>query len=157
MPSKSSRDRLAFEPNQKKKKTPKQPPIQPQKESTKTKNAARKKATERSIPEVVSKRMIRRMAFFSGIPTGLAMSSFFVFYWIISHEWLEIPTSAVGAVTLGLFGLGVLGLSYGIFSTSWDEDRIGGLIGAQEFKTNFGRMTAAWREAKEAEKQAKKS
>ncbi|NJK47598.1 DUF3464 family protein [Candidatus Gracilibacteria bacterium] len=155
MPSKSSRDRLAFEPNQKKKKTPKQPPIQPQKESGKTKNVARKKATERSIPESVSKRMIRRMAFFSGIPTGLAMSSFFVFYWIVSHEWLEIPASAVGAVTLGLFGLGVLGLSYGILSSSWDEDRDGGWIGAQEFKTNFGRMTAAWREAKEAEKQAK--
>lgn len=144
---------MAFEPRQKKKKTPKQPPPQSSKESAKSKITANSTA----IPEAVSKRMVRRMAFFCGIPTGLGMSSFFVFYWIVSNEWLKIPAAAVGVTSLGLFGLGVLGLSYGILSTSWDEDRVGGWFGTQEFKTNFGRMTAAWREAREAKKQAKEN
>jgi hypothetical protein len=48
---------------------------------------------------------------------------------------------------MGFFGLGVLGLSYGVLSASWDEDEPGTKFGWQEFKTNFGRMTAAWRSA----------
>lgn len=152
MSSKPSQKRLAFEPRQKKKKAPKQPPTQSQKEREKTKKVAsdRQQAATSAIPEVVSQRMVRRMALFCGIPTALGMLSFLVFYWIVSHELLEIPSSAVGAVSLGLFGLGVLGLSYGIFSSSWDEDRVGGWLGTKEFQVNFGRMRAAWRAAREA-------
>jgi hypothetical protein len=156
MPSKPSQKPMAFEPRQqKKKKANKQAPLKTQKTSEAKKSTTRQQADSTAIPDVVSKRMVRRMAFFCGIPTGLAMSSFFIFYWIISHEWLEIPASAVGVTSLSLFGLGVLGLSYGLLSASWDEDRIGGLVGAQEFKINFGRMTTAWQAAKEAKKQAK--
>jgi hypothetical protein len=156
MPSKPSRERLAFEPRQKKKKANKTP-TQTQKEPTNTKKQTsdRQKAATGAIPEVVSKRMVRRMALFCGIPTALGMLSFVFFYWIVSNELLEIPSSAVGAVSLGLFGLGVLGLSYGIFSTSWDEDRLGGWLGAKEFKVNFGRMRSAWRAAREEAKAAK--
>ncbi|MDW8463816.1 MAG: PAM68 family protein [Geminocystis sp.] len=57
-----------------------------------------------------------------------------------------MPNTAVLLVTLGLFGLGVLGLSYGIFSASWDEDRVGSWWGWSEFKLNFGRFVSAWRE-----------
>lgn len=159
MSSKPSRERLAFEPRQKKKKAPKVPPAQSQKEPDKTKKRVsdRKQVATGAIPEVVSKRMVRRMALFCGIPTALGMLSFLVFYWVVSHELLEVPSSAVGAVSLGLFGLGVLGLSYGIFSSSWDEDRVGGWLGTQEFKVNFGRMTAAWRSAREEAKAKKES
>jgi hypothetical protein len=47
-------------------------------------------------------------------------------------------------VTLGCFGLGVLGLTYGVLSASWDEDRPGDWLGIAEFQVNFGRMTSAW-------------
>lgn len=137
MSSQPPRDRLPFESRHKKKKAAPKPSV-----SSKTPKTA---ASLSAIPETVSKRMIRRMAIFSGIPTVLGMSSFFIFYWIVSHNWLEIPTYLVFGISLGLFGLGVLGLSYGIFSTAWEEDRIGGWWGWQEFTTNFGRTVAAWR------------
>lgn len=156
MASKSGREKLPFEPRQKKKKTTKASPPTSASKTEKTKNPtikAKKVSNSGAIPDGVSKRMIRRMAIFCGIPTALAMLSFFIFYWIVSQEWLKIPAPAVGAVTLGLFGLGVLGLTYGMLSASWDEDRIGGWLGWQEFKMNFGRMRTAWgdsrRQAKE--------
>ncbi|ACK66302.1 conserved hypothetical protein [Rippkaea orientalis PCC 8801] len=154
MASKSSPDPLPFEPRQKKKKAPKSEttPLKSVKSSPKEPKKARQEASLSAIPDSVSRRMVRRMALFSGIPTGLGMSSFFVFYWIVSHEWLEIPTAAVGAVSLGLFGLGVLGLSYGIFSSSWDEHRVGGWWGWQEFTSNFGRTINAWRSARQEAK-----
>ncbi|MDJ0508072.1 MAG: PAM68 family protein [Crocosphaera sp.] len=156
MPSKSSRNSLPFEPQQKKnKKSQKSPPKSSNTAKT-TKNVQKNRknsdASLSVIPEQVSQRMIKRMAIFSGIPTALGMSSFFVFYWIVSHEWLDIPTSAVGAVSLGLFGLGVLGLSYGIFSSSWDENRVGSWWGWEEFTQNFGRMMNAWGKAKQDSK-----
>ncbi|WP_231585921.1 PAM68 family protein [Crocosphaera watsonii] len=102
-----------------------------------------------AIPDSVSQRMIKRMAIFSGIPTALGMSSFFIFYWVVTNDLLDIPNSVVGAISLGLFGLGVLGLSYGIFSASWDENQVGSLWGWQEFTQNLGRTVKAWRNARE--------
>lgn len=145
MSSKSSRQRLPFEPRQSKKKPAekadaKSPRVS---QSTRDNNSPDLKA----IPEVVSKRMVRRMAIFCGIPTALGMTSFFIAYWLVSHVAIDIPTRYVAAISMGLFGLGVVGLSYGIFSTSWDEERVGGWFGWQEFRTNFGRTTQAWRTA----------
>jgi hypothetical protein len=145
MPSEPKRDRLPFEPGQNKKKTPKQPP-------SPAIVAKKKEASLQAIPEVVSKRMIKRMALFSGFPTALGMSSFFIFYLVVSQGWFKVPNYAVFAVSLGLFGLGVLGLSYGIFSTSWDENHVGSWWGWQEFKINFGRTLEAWRSGKKEAK-----
>jgi hypothetical protein len=152
MAPKSPRNPLPFEPRQKPKKNPSKSsaqslksPEKPQKSPNKS-----KQSPQENVPKVVSQRMARRMALFSGIPTALAMSSFFIFYWIIRQEWLEVPPIAVLLVSLGLFGLGVLGLSYGIFSASWDENRVGSWLGWQEFKVNLGQMAAAWRSKKEA-------
>ncbi|PSF35264.1 DUF3464 domain-containing protein [Aphanothece hegewaldii CCALA 016] len=141
MPSEPKRDRLPFEPSRNKKKTPKQPPDP-------VIAAKKEEASLKAIPEVVSQRMIKRMALFSGIPTALGMSSFFIFYLVVSRGWFKIPNYAVFAVSLGLFGLGVLGLSYGIFSTSWEENNTGSWLGWEEFKINFGRTLEAWRSGK---------
>lgn len=153
MPTQKSPDRLPFEPRQKKKKPLKQPPPVRKPISEEQRQAASLKA----IPDTVSKRMVKRMALFSGIPTGLGMCSFFAFYWIVSNEWLEIPTGVVFTVSLGLFGLGVLGLSYGIFSTSWDENQVGSWWGWQQFRVNFGRTIEAWRSGRKEITEAKKS
>ena len=150
MSSEPSRDRLPFEPQQKKKKTPKTKPIQAQaKEGQNLKKSSRKKARSGAIPDAVSKRMIRRMALFSGIPTALGVSSFFISYLIVSNQWFKLPATAVLLVTIGFFGLGVLGLSYGILSTSWDENRVGSWWGGQEFGLNLKRVTTGFRTAKE--------
>ncbi len=150
MSSSSNRNPLPFEPKQSKKKV---------NQKTNTTNSVankqndsdvklkRKKADAslKQIPDEVSKRMIRRMIVFSGIPTFMGISSFLIFYLIFSQGWFNIPHTAVLLVSMGLFGLGVLGLSYGILSTSWDEDRIASWWGWQEFTLNLSRLTSAWR------------
>lgn len=156
MPDPSNRDRLPFERSSNKKKSEKKPP-QPVSTQGKSSNKPRRKVDEDRIPEVVSRRMVRRMALFSGIPTALGMSSFFVFYLIVSHDWLELPNYVAFAVSLLFFGLGVLGLSYGIFSTSWEEAEPGSWWGWSEFRLNLGRMLTAWRDARQAAQAAKDS
>jgi hypothetical protein len=100
-----------------------------------------------AIPEAVSKRMVRRMALLCGIPTVLGISTFFGSYFLVTNLGLKLPNAAVVLVSMGFFGLGVLGLSYGVLSASWDEEIPGTKLGWQEFTTNLGRMTSAWRSA----------
>ena len=50
---------------------------------------------------------------------------------------------------MGFFGLGVLGITYGVLSASWDEERSGSLMGLGEFGTNWGRMVEVWRETRQ--------
>lgn len=104
--------------------------------------ATAQKAT--AIPEEVSQRMLRRMLVFSGTPTALAIVTFFVSYYLVVNQVVELPSYFVLLVTLGLFGLGVVGLTYGVLSASWDEGRPGSRLGLEEFQVNFGRMTSAW-------------
>lgn len=121
--------------------------------NAKAKKAAGKRSPRQdsSIPEEISQRMIKRMAFLCGIPTVLGILTFVVSYFIVTNELIELPPIAVLLVSLGFFGLGVLGLSYGALSTSWEEGPVeGSLLGIDEFKINFGRMRQAWRESKEA-------
>lgn len=163
MPSPSERKPLPFEPKRNKEKVEKKPPTnsKPENSAKPTKETVKRdkkqEASLKEIPEEVSKRMVRRMAIFSGIPTGLGISSFFVFYLIVTQEWFVIPNTAVLLVSLGLFGLGVLGLSYGIFSTSWDEGRVGSILGTEEFSVNVGRMLSAWRAARKEAREAKEA
>lgn len=149
MPSKSPKNSLPFEPGQKKKKTSKKSSVPTQSQKTpETPKKSAANANLSAIPTSVSKRMIRRMAIFCGVPTALGISSFLVSYWVVSHHWLKLPTPLVLMVSTGLFGMGVLGLSYGILSASWDEDRVGTWLGWEDFTLNFGRMTSAWGSAK---------
>ncbi|MGK7945864.1 MAG: PAM68 family protein [Microcystaceae cyanobacterium] len=147
MPSSSSRGSLPFEPRSKKNKKRSQTAESSPQPTNQASQAVKDpdSASLQAIPEVVSRRMVKRMALFCGIPSALGMSSFVISYLIVSRGWFDLPTYVVLAVSFGLFGLGVLGLSYGIFSTSWEEDRVGGWWGWQEFTLNLGRTVNAWR------------
>ncbi|MEL7408325.1 MAG: PAM68 family protein, partial [Cyanobacteria bacterium J06558_2] len=126
--------------------------------STAKKSRASKKSRESNlstIPDVVSKRMGRRMAVFCGIPSTLGMSSLFIFYWLKIKEIVELPPYAALAVSFAFLVVGVFGLSFGVFSASWDEERVGGIWGIDEFKLNIGRTKAAWKESRNANKKAK--
>lgn len=101
------------------------------------------------IPDAISRRMVKRMAVFCGIPTFLGMSTFIVSYLVIIGDIYKVPTYAVLLVSLGFFGLGVLGLSYGALSASWDEETPGSRFGWSEFRTNWGRMTSGWKAARQ--------
>ncbi|AIE74640.1 MULTISPECIES: PAM68 family protein [unclassified Synechocystis] len=146
----TNQDRLPFERKSKKKKVEKKPPsvAAPSNKTSGAKEKKSRRSADSGIPAVVSQRMVKRMALFSGIPTGLGMLSFVLFYLVVSRDWFEIPTYVVFAVSLLFFGLGVVGLSYGIFSTSW-EDEPGSVWGWSEFRLNLGRTIAVWRNAQQ--------
>jgi Photosynthesis affected mutant 68 len=144
-------EKLPFEPASNKSKTPKvAAPKVVAKPAAKTSSAAKKAsaADTATVPEVVSRRMVRRMTFFSGFPTFLGMLTFLVSYFLVKQGGVNLPASAVLLVSLGFFGIGVLGLTYGILSTSWDEDAVGSLLGMEQFSLNFGRMRGSWKEAR---------
>jgi len=101
------------------------------------------------IPAVVSKRMLRRMAVLSLTPIAVGVGIFFLSYYLLSQEILEFAPVVVLLTTMGCFGLGVVGLSYGLLSASWDEEP-GDLIGMDEFKLNLGRMKDAWKESRQS-------
>ena len=165
MPSDSKRGRLPFEPRNNKKKSAavnnssanqNSQAKKSEARSPKTK-LARTRSTSRNsrqnsnlsaIPDVVSKRMGRRMAVFCGIPSALGMSSLFIFYWLKIKEVVDLPPYTAFAVSFGFLGLGVLGLSYGLFSACWDEERLGSIWGVDEFKINLGRTRDAWKASK---------
>jgi Photosynthesis affected mutant 68 len=116
----------------------------------------RSRSQDSGIPEVVSQRMGRRMTFFAGLPTLLGMLAFVASYFLVKNG-TKLPTTAVLLVTLGLFGLGVVGLSYGVLSASWDENEVGTILGAEQFGLNWGRMTGAWKESGDTKRAAKES
>ncbi|PZV03813.1 MAG: DUF3464 domain-containing protein [Leptolyngbya sp.] len=168
MASESSRKRLPFEPGGKSgsksaDESPKAAKPSPTKKSAKKPAAVNKTAAAKpvvaskkpagakrsdsattAIPQVVSDRMLRRMLAFSGIPTGLGIVTFFVSYYLVANQVFELPSYFVLLVTLGCFGLGVIGLTYGVLSASWDEESPGTWLGLDEFQVNFGRVTSAW-------------
>jgi hypothetical protein len=147
-PSGGSDQRLPFEPRQKRKKVAKaQATPAASQNATQQEQKAPSSRESMSIPDAVSKRMVRRMALLCGIPSVLGISTFLVSYFLVTQVGLKFPHVAVVLVSMGFFGLGVLGLSYGVLSASWDEEIPGTLLGWQEFTTNLGRMTAAWRSA----------
>lgn len=144
----SGKERLPFEPKKNRKKTPKKAPVNAIEAKS---QAATKTSTKEqmAIPEVVSQRMLRRIGLFSGIPTVFGIFTFIISYFVVTHAWFKLPNIAVVLVSMGFFGLSVLGLSYGAISASWDEETPGSILGWREFTTNFGRLTEAWRSAKQ--------
>ncbi len=138
----NERNRLPFEPTKNYKKRPAtQLPVKSDSPTSK----------EDKIPTVVSQRMVRRMALFCGVPTSLGLLAFPLSYLVVREDWFSLPVGAVLITTLGLFGLGIVGLSYGVISASWEEES-GSTLGWSEFKLNFGRMREAWREQRQHKK-----
>lgn len=158
MSADSEKDRLPFEPKSKRKKVQKvksdaidQGSAEPTKAKSAAKSAKASKYSreDTSIPEVVSRRMLKRMLFFSGIPVSMGILVFFASYVLIIQGIAELPNVAVLLTTLACFGLSVVGLSYGALSASWEEDSVGTIIGFDEFKLNFERLVGSWRQARE--------
>ncbi len=112
--------------------------------SPKSSRTNRSKASQ-GIPEVVSKRMAKRMAVLCGVPTLLGLSTFPISYFVVFQNGIELPNVAVLLASLGFLGLGVLGLSYGVLSASWDEALPGTKLGWQEFRLNCGRLAENFR------------
>ncbi|NER80700.1 MAG: DUF3464 family protein, partial [Leptolyngbya sp. SIO1D8] len=109
MSADSERDRLPFEPTRKQKKKQKveaaaasrKAPKAGTKSESSSSHRSKRSKEDTSIPEVVSRRMLRRMIFFSGIPVGTGVLIFFASYFAITRDLVQLPNVAVLLVTLG--------------------------------------------------------
>jgi hypothetical protein len=64
---------------------------------------------------------------------------FVVSYLLVSRQVLDIPPGVTLLASGGLFLLGVLGLSYGVLSSSWETEP-GTLLGTEQIGLNVGRL-----------------
>lgn len=96
------------------------------------------------IPEAVANRMVRRIAIATGTPTALGMGVFVASYLLVSRGVLDIPPGLTLVGSGAFFLLGLLGLSYGVLSASW-EDAAGSLLGFEQIGVNIGRVRASVR------------
>jgi len=89
------------------------------------------------LPQVVGDRMLRRMAIFAGIPFAGSLLFFPAFYYVKVVLGVDVPSFVVYAISVAGLGGSLLGISYGVLSTSWDPRREGTFLGAAEFRSNL--------------------
>ena len=94
-------------------------------------------ADEGIIPEVVTNRMMSRMGFSVGIPLFIGLLFFPFFYYLKVGLKIDVPTWVPFIVSFFFFGSALLGVSYGIVSSSWDPMREGSLLGWNEARKNW--------------------
>ena len=104
------------------------------------------------MPEVVSNRMLRRVVPFAGLPVAGSVVLFGGFYFANTQLGLDLPPSIVAYSTQALLLLSFAGITYGVMSTSWDEEEEGSFLGFEEAKTN---VKMALGDAKAAQARAK--
>ena len=109
-----------------------------------TRGPSRQTAPNRQkvIPEAVSNRMARRIAIATGVPTVMGMGVFIGSYLLVTRHIAEVPTGVTLAASGGCFLLGVVGLSYGVLSASW-EDAPGSLLGNEQIGVNISRLRSS--------------
>jgi len=90
------------------------------------------------MPEVVSQRMLRRVVPFAGLPVFGSIVVFGGFYFANTQLGLDLPPQIVAYATQALLLLSFAGITYGVMSTSWDEEDEGSLLGLDEAIRNVG-------------------
>ena len=103
----------------------------------------RRKKKESFIPKKVANRMARRIAFTTGIPTLLGMGVFVLSYLLITKGITDVSPTLTLISSAIFFLLGLLGLSYGILSASWEEEP-GSLLGLKNIGPNIKKMRSAF-------------
>ena len=99
------------------------------------------------IPRYVSDRMARRAAVFTGVPTIAGMSVFVGSYFLITKGIADIAPGLTLVMSGGFFLLGLVGLSFGMLSSSWDRQP-GSILGIENISTNIRRLRDSIRESK---------
>ena len=95
--------------------------------------------SQQVIPDAVANRRARRIAIATGIPTLMGMGVFIASYLLVSRGILDIPPGATLVASGACFLLGLVGLSYGVLSSSW-EVAPGSLLGREQIGVNISRL-----------------
>lgn len=93
-----------------------------------------------AVPELVADRMLGRIIAFFGIPVfgGLAV---FVGAFFYSKKYdVVVPPNLIAYATQAPFILGLVGITYGILSASWEPEEEGSWLGFTEFNINLQRI-----------------
>lgn len=102
---------------------------------------------QEAIPRYVADRMARRVAIFTGLPTIAGMGVFVGSYLLITRGIADIAPGLTLATSGGCFLLGLIGLSFGVLSSSWDPQP-GSILGLENLKPNVKRMRESIRASK---------
>ncbi|WP_320674441.1 PAM68 family protein [Prochlorococcus sp. MIT 1341] len=104
-------------------------------------NNLKKKNTkpQGGIPTSVANRMARRVAITSGVPTITGMGIFIASYLLVSRGITDIPPVITLLSSAAFFFLGLLGLSFGLFSSSW-ETSPGSFLGLENIRPNITKV-----------------
>lgn len=81
--------------------------------------------------------MGKRMLPFVGIPLLGGMGSFVGFWYMATYKDMEFQPVLVAGTTIALLVIGLVGITYSMLSSSWDENREGSLLGTDEFSRNI--------------------
>ena len=104
---------------------------------------------QEAIPRYVADRMFRRVVVFTGLPTVAGMGVFVGSYLLITRGIADIAPGLTLATSGGFFLLGLVGLSFGVLSSSWDPQP-GSVLGFENLKPNLQRMRESIRAAKKS-------
>lgn len=90
------------------------------------------------MPQKVAERSAKRGMVIGGSFYGVMLAVVAVGIILYKTQEVIIPPPLMAFITLSLLALSILGSSYGMMSSSWDEDREGSLFGTEEFSKNVG-------------------
>ena len=106
-------------------------------------------AKSQPIPKAVANRMARRVAISTGLPSVMGMAVFVISYLLVTRGIYDVPPGLTLVTSGGFFLLGLVGLSYGVLSASW-EPQPGTLLGLEHIKPNIARMRSSIKAQKSA-------
>ncbi|WP_320676603.1 PAM68 family protein [Prochlorococcus sp. MIT 1300] len=95
------------------------------------------------IPKSIANRMARRVVLTTGLPTVTGMGVFILSYILVTRGIADVPPALTLITSAACFFIGLVGLSYGILSTSWEETN-GSFLGFENIKPNISRMRSAF-------------
>lgn len=93
-----------------------------------------------ALPQNVADRMLRRILGFGGVPLSM-LFAFFGVYFVAKYKFdITVIPAVVAYSTLGCIAAAGVGITYGIMSSSWDEQE-GSLLGWDEARKNVFRVS----------------
>ena len=104
--------------------------------------SAAETSRNQAIPREVANRIARRVAIATGVPSLMGMAVFVISYLVVSRGILDVPLSITLLGSGFFFLLGLVGLSYGVLSASW-EPQPGTFLGLEHLKPNLQRLRSS--------------